>query len=518
MNKKISTLMAGVALMGAMSVGAQDKVTTLPSVTTRTGGLQQGDYVYLNYSTARYPLDFTGAWTANSHKDSLIWNDAAVTGRSKAHIDSLLFQVNWKEVPQLYNGVATKERVYTFTNKFGKFAVAKPAEGKTIPAYLEANGELSEWILPVSYTAGNAVTSSRYGCAPYVVATRTSSSDATPLTVYVLAKKLEGVSITGPMEVLEVKYDNALTDIISATNKYYVTYDKDEGIGTLSGVSGATHLLYRIDGVGQWVDVANLDVDVTSGNIQDALGTETETPSFAFAKGVSEGEDNFLAAYNWEYTSAGYLKAIGAEQIGTGRDLYLTVDTFYYDEANKQNFKLALDTLPGASGTTVNTDMIRNADTYKFTINATFGKDSISIVPQNFPTLTGNYFKGNNRIAVTPNTDALPIIIKTFGDKTVLTVKHSNDTGIAAPAITASETPTWTLSDDEIAQYTAGDVYSLFDANKMKGDKKTANPNYGKALIIDNMSNRTAQVFVDTEDFDATLPSHQWMVLKKNKG
>ena len=455
MNKKISTLMAGVALMGAMSVGAQDKVTTLPSVTTRTGGLQQGDYVYLNYSTARYPLDFTGAWTANSHKDSLIWNDAAVTGRSKAHIDSLLFQVNWKEVPQLYNGVATKERVYTFTNKFGKFAVAKPAEGKTIPAYLEANGELSEWILPVSYTAGNAVTSSRYGCAPYVVATRTSSSDATPLTVYVLAKKLEGVSITGPMEVLEVKYDNALTDIISATNKYYVTYDKDEGIGTLSGVSGATHLLYRIDGVGQWVDVANLDVDVTSGNIQDALGTETETPSFAFAKGVSEGEDNFLAAYNWEYTSAGYLKAIGAEQIGTGRDLYLTVDTFFYDEANKRNYVLALDTLPekGAS-----TEWLRNKAAYEFDIKASFGKDSITIIARNTPQIQSNgYFKkANGTMDVNPAANE-PLIIKTFGDKTVLTTRYSGD-ATATPAITASETPTWTLTDEEVAQFTEGNI------------------------------------------------------------
>ena len=71
MNKKISTLMAGVALMGAMSVGAQDKVTTLPSVAP--GGLTAGDYVYLNFSETNYQLDFTGVWNANSHKDSLIW-------------------------------------------------------------------------------------------------------------------------------------------------------------------------------------------------------------------------------------------------------------------------------------------------------------------------------------------------------------------------------------------------------------------------------------------------------------
>ena len=443
MNKKISTLMAGVALMGAMSVGAQDKVAKLPSVAPAP--LTAGDYVYLNFSTSNYQLDFTGTWTANSHKDSLIWTGSStVAPRSKAHTDSLLFQVNWVDEAKIYNGRATKERVYTFTNKFGKFAVAKPAKGKTAPAYLKADGELSEWILPEAYTLGINVslttTPKRYGCAPYVVATRTSDTDATPLTVYVLGQKQSN----GVLEVLEVKYDDVLTGIINENDlKAYISYDDDEGVGELTTSSSADYLLFRIDGYSSRVDVTDLDVPVTSTNIQDALGTETTTPSFAFAKGVSEGEDNFLAAYNWEYTTDGYLRAIGAEQIGTGRDLYLTVDTFFYDEANKRNYVLALDTLPekGAS-----TEWLRNKAAYEFDIKASFGKDSITIIARNTPMVqsNGNFKKADGTMDVNSNVNE-ELIIKTFGDKTVLTTRYSGD-ATATPAITASETPTWTSS------------------------------------------------------------------------
>ena len=157
-----------------------------------------------------------------------------------------------------------------------------------------------------------------------------------------------------------------------------------------------------------------------------ALGTETETPSFAFAKGVSEGEDNFLAAYNWEYTSAGYLKAIGAEQIGTGRDLYLTVDTFFYDEANKRNYVLALDTLPekGAS-----TEWLRNKAAYEFDIKASFGKDSITIIARNTPQIQSNgYFKkANGTMDVNPAANE-PLIINEWVDASLLVVKQNEAT------------------------------------------------------------------------------------------
>ena len=510
MNKKISTLMAGVALMGAMSVGAQTQVpVTKPAATVVGSGtsLANGDVVYLNYN-ANWQIDFTGT-DPKAQKDSLIFKDfgtSGLVGRSKAHIDSLLFKVDYKENKLVYGCSVGSEYTFTFTSKAGKFAFAKPAAGKKAAAYLKTDGELNQWILPSAYlsTDGTAA-SGALGYAPYFVASRTSETDKTPKTVYVLATNMT----TNAVEILEINYHTALTGQLTAAT-IGVAFDETTGIGQLVANSAAnkTHNLYRITGC----KVTDTNILVTPTTIKDAIGYET--PSFAFTQGVSEGEDNLLAAYNWEYDTNQNLKAIGAQQPGTGYPLYLTVDTFYYDEANKQNFKLALDTLPGASGTTVNTDMIRNADTYKFTINATFGKDSISIVPQNVPALTGNYFKGNNQIAVTTNT--LPIIIKTFGDKTVLTVQHSNDTGIAAPAITASETPTWTLTDKEIAQFTEGNIYTLFDANKMKADKKMVNPDYGKALIIDNMSSRYSQVWVDTEKFDETLPSHQWVVLKEN--
>ena len=52
--------------------------------------------------------------------------------------------------------------------------------------------------------------------------------------------------------------------------------------------------------------------------------------------------------------------------------------------------------------------------------------------------------------------------------------------------------------------------------NKTKADKKTVNPDFGKALIIDNMENRFTQLFVKTDKLDQTLPSHQWVALKKD--
>ena len=515
MNKKISTLMAGVALMGAMSVGAQTQVpVTQKPVETPVGSgtsLAVGDVVYLNYSS-NWQIDFTGT-DPKAKKDSLIFKDFGtngVAGRSKAHIDSLLFKVDYEKKMWDYNGTGTYEYAFTFTNVAGEwnFAFAKPAAGKKAAAYLNAGGELNQWILPEAYLTASGTGTGASGYAPFVIASRVSQTDETPKTVYVLATNLT----TDAVEILEINYHPALRGQLTAAT-IGVKYDETTGIGNIVSsslsVPNKTHHLYRITGY----EVSNLDILVVSTNIQDALGTETETPSFKFAKGVSEGEDNFLAAYNWEYTSNGYLKAIGAEQIGTGRDLYLTVDTFFYDEANKRNYVLALDTLPekGAS-----TEWLRNKAAYEFDIKASFGKDSITIIARNTPMVqsNGNFKKADGTMDVNSNVNE-ELIIKTFGDKTVLTTRYSGD-ATATPAITASETPTWTLTDKEIAQFTEGNIYTLFDANKMKADKKTVNPDYGKALIIDNMSSRYSQVWVDTEKFDETLPSHQWVVLKEN--
>ncbi len=135
MNKRFSTLLAGVALMGAVSVNAQQvPVTTKPAASV--AALTAGDVVYLNYD-ASWQIDFTGAWTANSHKDSLIYASTPVAGRSKAHIDSLLFKLDYEKTALDYNGTATFEYGFTFTSKVGKFAFAKPAAGKKATAFLK---------------------------------------------------------------------------------------------------------------------------------------------------------------------------------------------------------------------------------------------------------------------------------------------------------------------------------------------------------------------------------------------
>ncbi len=497
MNKRFSTLLAGVALMGAVSVNAQQvPVTTKPAASV--AALTAGDVVYLNYD-ASWQIDFTGAWTANSHKDSLIYASTPVAGHSKAHIDSLLFKLDYEKTALDYNGTATFEYGFTFTSKVGKFAFAKPAAGKKATAFLKTNGALNKWVLPAAYLTTAGVSASTYGYVPYVVASRVSATDDTPKTVYVLAKDIT----SGVVEVLEVEYDAALASAITLA-KLQVNYNASTGIGTL--VQSGSHVLYSIDGY----KVSSLDINVSATNIEDALGYEK--PSFKFAKNVSEGEDNLLAAYNWEYTSQGYLKAIGAKQEKTGRDLYLTVDTFYYDVPNAQNYKLALDTLPAVGAPA---DWTRNVETYKFDIKASFVKDSITVIAKNTPKVTGDYFAQDAApIAVNANANE-EIIVKKFGNKTVLTTRYSGD-ATETPSITPSEFPTWELIDTEIAQFTSGDVYVIYDMNKTKADKKTVNPDFGKALIIDNMEDRFTQLFVKTDKLDQTLPSHQWVALKKD--
>ena len=505
MNKRFSTLLAGVALMGAVSVNAQQvPVTTKPAATAVANPgqpLDAGDVVYLNYD-ASWQIDFTGAWTANSHKDSLIWNGTSVAGRSKAHIDSLLFKVDYEKTALDYNGTATFEYAFTFTSKVGKFAFAKPAAKKTAPAYLKTNGALNKWVLSKKYLTDGGISGSGFGYVPFVVATRVSATDDTPKTVYVLVQ-----NPSGAMEVMEVNYNTAFERELQNVSEVLVAFNSTTGLGT---IGSGSYKLFRITGL----IAQDLDVTVASNNIKDALGYEK--PSFKFGANVSEGEDNLLAAYNWEYTSAGYLKAIGAKQEKTGRDLYLTVDTFYYDVPNTRNYKLALDTLPGEiSTTTPVADMIRNAEAYKFDIKASFVKDSITVIAKNTPKVTSNYFaRANNCIDVNANANE-EIIVKKFGNKTVLTTRYSGD-ATETPSIVPSEFPTWELIDTEIAQFTSGDVYVIYDMNKTKADKKTVNPDFGKALIIDNMENRFTQLFVKTDKLDQTLPSHQWVALKKD--
>ncbi|WP_298553623.1 DUF6383 domain-containing protein [uncultured Parabacteroides sp.] len=501
MNKRFSTLLAGVALMGAMSANAQQvPVTTKPAATAVANPAQPldaGDVVYLDYN-ASWQIDFTGAWTANSHKDSLIWNGTAVAGRSKAHIDSLLFKVDYEKIALDYNGTATFEYAFTFTNKVGKFAFAKPAAKKTAPAYLNTNGDLNKWVLSKKYLTDGGISGSGFGYVPFVVATRVSATDDTPKTVYVLV-----VNPSGAMEVMEVNYNAAFDRELQNTNEVLVDFNSTTGLGT---IGSGSYKLFRITGqIAQ-----NLDITVASNNIKDAIGYEK--PSFKFAKNVSEGEDNLLAAYNWEYTANGYLKAIGAKQEKTGRDLYLTVDTFYYDVPNAQNYKLALDTLPEVGAAA---DWTRNVEAYKFDIKASFVNDSITVIAKNTPKVTNGYFaQAAAPIDVNANADE-EIIVKKFGNKTVLTTRYNGD-ATATPSITPSEFPTWELIDTEIAQFTSGDVYVIYDMNKTKADKKTVNPDYGKALIIDNMEDRFTQLFVKADKLDQTLPSHQWVALKKD--
>jgi len=505
MNKKFSTLMAGVALMGAVSANAQTPVTQVPVtkpasvVVSGSNALTNGDCVFLDYD-ANWQIDFTGTG-ANAKKDSLIWNGTAVIGRSKAHIDSLLFKVSYEKKMWDYAGTGTYEYAFTFTSKAGKFAFAKPATGKKANAFLKADGELNKWVLPEAYLNADGVGSTNAGYVPYAVASRVSATNETPKTVYVLAVN----KTTNVVEVLEMAYHTALTGKLGAPT-FGVIYNTTTGLGTLAAYNGAgvTHYLYRINGY----KVPSLDITVTDSNIKDALGYVN--PSFKFAKNVSEGEDNLLAAYNWEYTSQGYLKALGAKQEKTGRDLYLTVDTFFYDVPNKHNYKLALDTLP-AKGAAA--EWVRNIDTYKFDIKASFVKDSITVIAKNTPKLTGNYFaQANAPVDVNTNANEA-IIVKKFGDKVVLTTQYNGD-ATETPSIVPSEFPTWELSDDEIAQFTAGDVYAIYNMNKLYGTQK--NEYYGLPLIIDNMSNRYAQKFVNAAKFDQTLPSHQWMVLKND--
>ena len=155
MNKKFSTLMVGTLLAASTSAFAvTDAYKTIPTVTEVASGsttITSGDLVLLKGVGGTNGIDLNGPASGKVKMDSLIWNTALTAGRSKAHVDSLLFTVTHKPVAQMYNGTPIQENVFTFASRYVKFAFAKPAAGKVANAFVKSNGELNEWILPEAY-------------------------------------------------------------------------------------------------------------------------------------------------------------------------------------------------------------------------------------------------------------------------------------------------------------------------------------------------------------------------------
>lgn len=516
MNKKFFTLMVGALLAVNTGVFAVDEYKTLPAGTAaETENIADGSIVRLQLGANATVFDLNGANGATAKMDSLIVGDAAVTGRSKAHVDSLLFEVGYKVVKKIYGSEVGTENTFTFSNSKVKLAFAKPETGKVANAFVKADGAINEWILPAAYLNTGAANK---GYAPYAIATRTSADDATPLTVYVLATlnaETDG-NASGTVQIVEVGYDKILEAEIDAENNLNIAYDKSTGKATLeksAAGAGTTHTLVTISGFS--VAATAMTFDVASADVEAVLGYET--PSFSFNESVSEGEENPLIAYNWEYTSDGYLKAVDAKLPATkaaaaiNDQLYLTVDTMCYDEANHQYFQLVLDTLPAMTST----KPIRNENLYKFDIKANFGSDSISIVPRYIPEYKdGKFVDVNGKInekVVTSVTNVQAIAIKTFAGKKVLTVLPDGDVTPATKIVAVEEAKG--VADDAL-QFTEGDVYLMRDMNKVKDGK--VNENYGKYFIINNLNDRSTVVKVAT--VNNTLPSHQWVVQKEAKG
>ncbi|RHJ75651.1 DUF6383 domain-containing protein [Parabacteroides sp. AM08-6] len=527
MNKKFSTLMVGTLLAASTSAFAvTDAYKTIPTVTEVASGsttITSGDLVLLKGVGGTNGIDLNGPASGKVKMDSLIWNTALTAGRSKAHVDSLLFTVTHKPVAQMYNGTPIQENVFTFASRYVKFAFAKPAAGKVANAFVKSNGELNEWILPEAYmtTKANNSSNNALGYAPYAIASRVGNGDATPDSVYVLATlkvKDANDNAAGTVQIVKIGYSDKL-DAEIAQYGNYIKFDKGEGqlLEAASGsASNATHTLVTFSG---FKVTGDLDFAVPYNEVEAALGYKT--PSFAFGTAVSQGEENLLAAYNWEVKQFErgdnvLLKAVGAKQDVTNRDLYLTVDNACYDDVNTANFKLALDTLPGdGNSSAVPAEMFRNKDTYAFTIKANFTNDSISISTVKVPARQddNSFVDKNGQTQV--EAKVAVIAVKSFLGKNVLTTIVTNDDKTPAPLITPSEDPTKELENaGSAAEFTDGDVYNIYDMNKVKANGEV-NPDYGKALIIDNMNNRTIQKFVKLANFDNTLPSHQWVVVKQ---
>ena len=506
MNKKFSTLLAGALL--ATSVGAVNVVGSFPAQTPVGNGteMKSGDKMVLSPDLF-YPK-----------KDSLALGDAPVANASKGMIDSLIFTVQRKAGSELWGGNAVAYEEFVFTSKAGKFAFNKPS-GVVAAAMLNVNGSLN------TCRIAKAVTDTEQNAemyAPYIVATR--KKDGTPKSVYVLAslqKDMDANKETGEidakegsLQILQVEWNDCLKSGFSEKYQKLIVFPADKEYAEFceadnkngKGADNATHKIFRIKGN----IITDASVPVTSSTIKDLLGYEK--PSFDFSDAelnVSKGEENLLAAYNYEYTSDGYLKAIGAKQAKTDRQLFLTVDTFFYDNQNGRNLKLSLDTLPSVGDAS---KWVRTVDTYKFDINAVYGSDSISVIAKAVPDYKNNSWTKKGKIQF--NTGDAVLVVKKFGAKAVLTTKDASDTGVKAPFIVTSEFPTKTLEDETVAQFTSGDVYVIYDMNKMNGTQK--NEYYGLPLVIDNMQSRFTQKFVNTNKFDQTLPSHQWVALKSD--
>lgn len=439
MNKKISTLLAGIALMGVVSANADD--------------LKDGHYYHLETqevgataSKKALNLVLTKNYLGTK-ADSII---AVVNDEAAAKTDSAMWKTTYAIDP------VTGEYTWTITNKAVPTAQFSFAAGSNKKGSATAPGQING----ADATAyGLKEVSSLSGSMKFAWGAPTGTSvvdQASVISSYVQAKDstLFLAVKLGGSEDFATNKKFPLIQVMSKGNKPAApvagAVDQENPVVSLKAVAPAKRLL-------------------TVKELNDKLGEGKGFQLFFFHKNVLTNENNALVNVIFEAEDAA-----GSDETATDvllkaktlapkkdKSLYAYLDTVSYSavtnlptDGSRMTFKV--DTLPTTDGTTA--ILTQNAYTFNFIVDPSNPKDSVAVfVKASYnPSTAGTAPRTYTDKAATAN-NLFPLQIDALGgttsDKTILTTGGELE---VLPVATATATP----SKDTRIAFTGGDLVS----------------------------------------------------------
>ena len=442
MNRKISTLLAGIALMGAVSANA-------------TTDLKDGYYYHLQTpavgATSGEALNLV--LTKNylgTKADSII---AVVAKEADAKTDSAMWKAAYAIDP------VTGEYTYTITNKAVPSAQFSFAAGSNVKGITVNNANQAAYgAKEVSSLSGSMKFA--WG-APAGTGVTTIVDAASVISSYVQAKDSTlflAVKLDAAENFTTKKFP--LTQVMVKGNKPTVvagTVDQANPIVSLKAVAPEKHLM-------------------TADELNNKLGKDKGFQLFFFLKNKLTSENNALTNVIFEAeagTNGVLLKAktlapkVSKADPSISKPLYAYIDTVSYSAAtnlptdgSRMTFKV--DTLPTTDGLALASNGILTpaAYTFNFIVDPSNPKDSVAVfVNASYnPSAAG---VAPHTYTVMSTTDkAFPLQIDALGgtssDKTILTT--AEDVTVFNTYPTLATTPT--LSEDTRIAFTGGDLIS----------------------------------------------------------
>ena len=466
MNKKISTLLAGVALMGAVSVNAQGPTAVV-----------KGDFYHLQTQEiggtpgATMNLVLTKNYLGTA-ADSVV---AIYSGSTLAQTDSALWKLEYAR--DVITGVYT----YEITNKAvpsARFSFAA-SSSTTDASFMIAGANNNNYgVNPKSSLSGSLKFAWK------------NPTDATGMGG-IMSSYIPSKDST---LFLAVKIANDLPSVGANQNKKYeVLQVMKKGILGSVSASGAGVARPIISLKAVRADIKKLTV----AELNDKLGSNKGFQLFFFHKNTLTNENNALTNVIFEAQDVAGTSAtatdvkLKAKTLAPKKNkaLYAYLDTISYSATtnlpnNGSRMTFKVDTLPTTNGTSVL--LAQDAYTFNFYVDPSATKDSVAV----FVKASYNPSTPASPRTYSDATGTFPLQIDALGgtvsDKRILTTGTARTVAATSPyavspALSADTRIAFTGGDLVSAPLDANKVYSVKNVNEDVADKVIS----GKYMIAD---------------------------------